>query len=318
MQSVRSQVSGQPQHHASARARDLSNAVGPGRLRAVIRLPDLKTGNSVEEVEEEASPAEAEEAVLAAEEAVIPAQEAVLPAEEAVIRPKEAVLPEKLPPQSEPSPEIDPPCPPAADAAPATEVPAMLTATRTEQSQAQPAPVAPKTPSPGVLGGAWQLICRGHAFLMQPKIWLACVLSCMGFIVIAFYLQPRAQPEPTTHAERALPRPPEPEPEPEANPATQIVAPPAEISANSPGPHGLGLNPSGGFIPPLGEAPGANQANASQAPDSENIRMAADPRTGGGSRYNGQTAAEPAGARINDVAPLEVSEDLNQEGGTLR
>jgi hypothetical protein len=299
MQSVRSEVGGSPKHPASARARDFSSAVGPGRLRAVIRLPELRTGNSLIAEESAATPAVCDETVQVVEEALIP---------------------EEPGPQSEPSLEIESPCPPAADAAPATEAPAMLTATRPEHSKAETVPeaAAPAASSPGALASAWQLICRGHAFLMQPKIWLACVLSCMGLIVIVFYLQPRAEPEPASRAERALPRPPEPAPEPETSPTTQIVAPPAEISANDSGPHGLGLNPSAGFIPPLGEAASADGANATQNSDAETIRMAADPRLGGGSRYDGQGAAEPSGVRINNIGPLDVSEELNQEGGTLR
>jgi hypothetical protein len=150
---------------------------------------------------------------------------------------------------------------------------------------------------------------------MQPKIWLACVLSCMGFIIVVFYLQPRAESDAPAQAQRVLPAP---AAKPETNPTTQIVAPPAEMSSNPTDPSGLELNASAGFVPPLGESSPAEQQSAAGPSGIDPIRMAADPRATSTSRYDAQGAAEPSGVRIDDVGPLDVSEDFSPEGGRLR
>ncbi len=307
MQTVLTEASVQPKRQGAPPLREFLGANGSGKTRVVIRLPALSTGGSAQK----APPAAAEEVPFVVEEA----------------------------PQIEPAPELETIFPPAAEAAPAMEMPAMIVSPPIErQPEASPPapsthhlptrhspathaamPSATPTQSPGMAGAGWQLICRGHAFLMQPKVWLACVLSCMGLIIVAFYLQSPAQPDTATKAERAL----RPAPEPAASPATQIVAPPAEMSANTAPSHGFDVNSTAGFVPPLGETATADQRSADhhsadQPSGADSIRMAADPRLGAETRYDGQATTEPAGATISEVAPLDVPEDLNQEGDRLR
>ncbi len=300
MQTVPWEASAHPKRVGASAIRDLPATGSLGKTRVVIRLPELTVGSRP-------APTAPDAGLLD------------LPQPPTSEEPWQIEVKETRP---EPAIEFAISTVPAAESASPMETPAMITA----PSLPKPAETVPsvqsatRAPSPGLFSVCWNLIGRGHAFLMQPKVWLACVLSCTGLIITVFYLQPKAVKDSEPQAVQA----PESKPEPAAGPATQIVAPPAEISPNDAAAHGLDMHTTAGFVPPLGDASlsassSAEQSAVSGKPAEETIRMAADPRLGADSaRYDGQISTDPTAATISEVAPLDVPEDLNPQGGTLR
>ena len=208
----------------------------------------------------------------------------------------------------------NPPCEPTLpEAAPEAEV---ITIVRTEPAAPS---VAGKRQAPG-LGGiaaAWGLIRKGHAFVMQPKVWLACVLGCFAVLLTAFVMTPPAEsldsPRPSAS------KPPIKQPAEAPAEATRIVAPPAEIAPGADARH-FEIQSSAGYAGPLDQsAEGERQAESTGAHD-ESVRIAAEAKLGpGASRYDGQSpAAERGGAAIYDVAPLDGGDEGNSEGSSLR
>jgi hypothetical protein len=147
---------------------------------------------------------------------------------------------------------------------------------------------------------------------MQPKIWLACVLACIGLLLAVFYYLPPVEPEeapapafesPALHEAPALP----------ADVATQIVAPPAETTS-SPDPHGYDLQSSAGLPSYFGEVPAAAVGSPG-----EEVRIASEAKLGpGGVRTDSQAPTEPGGATIYGVTPLSHPDSGPSEGRTLR
>ena len=140
---------------------------------------------------------------------------------------------------------------------------------------------------------------------MQPKIWLACVLACIGLLLAVFCSLPPIESEEAPAATFAAPASAE---------AAEIVAPPAEPSM-SPDPRAYDLRSSSGAAPPyFGEA-----SEAAAGHGGEDVRVAAEARLGpGGVRVDNQAPAEPGGATIYEVAPLARPDSGPHEGRTFR
>ena len=174
-----------------------------------------------------------------------------------------------------------------------------------------------QAPAPGGVAAAWGLIRKGHAFVMQPKVWLACVLGCFAVLLTVFVLTPPA--ESFDSPQSAVNKPLLKQPAEPAAEATRIVAPPAEIAPGADARH-FEIQSSAGYPGPLGQSPeGDRQADSTGARD-ESVRIAADAKLGpGDSRYDGQSpATERGGAAIYDVAPLDGGDEGNSEGSSLR
>ncbi|HUY88098.1 MAG TPA: hypothetical protein VMV10_05160 [Pirellulales bacterium] len=189
-----------------------------------------------------------------------------------------------------------------------------------------PAPdksAAPPQPAGGPLrrnvSSAWRLVRQGHAFVMQPKIWLACVLCCFAVLLTVFVFLPPKEAEDSPRPAAKTPHVKK-EAEPPAETATRIVAPPADISPAADARH-FEVQSSAGFAGPLGQAPeGENQVEAAGGETGEQLRIASEAKLGPrSSRYDGQApAVERGGAAIYDVAPLDRSDEGIPEGGSLR
>jgi hypothetical protein len=298
MQTVPWEASAHPKRVGASAIRDLPATGSFGKTRVVIRLPELTVGNRPAPTAPDAGPLDVPQPPMCDD----PWQ-----------------IEEK---NTEPAIEFAISSHLAAESASVTEAPAMITAPSLPKPAETVASIqsVARAPSPGLFSICWNLIGRGHAFLMQPKVWLACVLSCSGLIITVFYLQPKAVQDSEPQAVQAR----ETKPEPATGPATQIVAPPAEMSPNDAAAHGLDMHTTAGFVPPLGDASlsaprSGEQSAMSGKPDDETIRMAADPRLGADSaRYDGQISTDATAATISEVAPLDVPEDINPQGGTLR
>ena len=140
---------------------------------------------------------------------------------------------------------------------------------------------------------------------MQPKIWLACVLACIGLLLAVFFYLPPIESEEAPAATFEAP---------DSSEAAEIVAPPAEPSM-SPDPRAYDLRSSSGAAPPyFGEA-----SEAAAGHGGEDVRVAAEARLGpGGVRVDNQAPAEPGGATIYEVAPLARPDSGPHEGRTFR
>lgn len=163
------------------------------------------------------------------------------------------------------------------------------------------------------ISSAWGAVRHVHAFVMQPKIWLVCVLCCFGVLLTVFVLLPPEAPSElpqagakASHANRATP----------AEPATRIVAPPADLSPAADA-RQYEVQPSAGIAGPLGPVVATETETEATG---DGVRIASEAKLGPrDSRYDGQTpAGERGGAAIYDVAPLDRSDDGISEDSSLR
>jgi hypothetical protein len=213
---------------------------------------------------------------------------------------------------SSPAVVARPPEPAATAAAKARELdPLEISVSRT--------PAAHRSVAGSGLVAAWRIVRRGHAFVMQPKVWLACVLGCFAVLLAAFLSTPPAEPADSPNPAPGAPTL-EAEAEPPADVAARIVAPPADMQPAADSRH-FEFQSSAGFAGPLGQSPaGEIGEGAAGSPPDEALRIASEAKLGpGGSRYDGQSpAVEQRGAALYDVAPLDRSDEIPSEGSSLR
>src|SRR6185312_9108774 len=271
---------------ASRPVRDLPPASVPGRSRVVIRLPDLASDKE--------APAEAASTAGSSTKSSL-----------AAAAPSGAEEPTTPSLANQPSP---PPTVTGEVAQPAGSAPVPSGSDSAAAARAE----TRRSGLPALSAG-WRLVRRGHAFVMQPKIWLACVLACIGLLLAVFFYLPPVESEEAPAATFEAPDSSEAAEWP-PDVATQIVAPPAEPSM-SPDPRAYDLRSSSGAAPPyFGEA-----AEAAAGPGGEDVRVAAEARLGpGGMRVDSQAPAEPGGATIYEVAPLARPDSGPHEGRTFR
>ncbi|HVW35990.1 MAG TPA: hypothetical protein VHB99_01755 [Pirellulales bacterium] len=186
---------------------------------------------------------------------------------------------------------------------------------KTDEIAITPASTARKGAAGNAFSWAWRLVRQGHAFVMQPKVWLACVLGCFAVLLAAFLSSPSPEPVDSTNP-AAAETPVKPAAEPSADVAARIVAPPADMSPAADSRH-FEAPTSAGFAGPFGPSPEAERREGAAG---EELRIAAEAKLGpGGSRYDGQSpAVERGGAALYDVAPLDRSEEVPSEGSSLR
>ena len=296
------------QRAASPPLRDLPPPSLPGRPRVVIRLP-----------------------AIALEAASLPAEPtSVLPA------PPLPAIADPIPSQPFGGAVLDDPVPVAPNAAEEMTtfaIPSSHSETATPTKNVSPdsgpatpegaasidAPEEPAGPLRHGVATAWRLVRQGHAFVMQPKVWLACVVCCFAVLLTVFVLLPPAEPvAPPKPAAKTPPA--KPKVEPPAEVAARIVAPPADLAPSADARH-FEAQSSAGFAGPLDSPPaGQSRANGESSAPGEELRIAAEAKLGpGGSRYDGQATTSPrGGAAIYDVAPLDHSDESTPEGGSLR
>lgn len=270
---------------ASRPVRDLPAASVPGRSRVVIRLPDLASDKDASA--EAASSAGSSATSSFAAAAPSGAEEPTMPSLANQPSPPPTVANEVAPPAG------SIPVPGGTDSAAA-------------------APHEMRRSGFFALSAAWRLVRQGHAFVMQPKIWLACVLACIGLLLAVFFYLPPVESDEAPAATFEIPALPEAAALP-PDVATQIVAPPAETSSSDP--RAYDLQSSAGALPPyFGETP-----ETATGAGGEEVRVAAEARLGpGGMRGDNQAPTEPGGATINEVAPLGHPDSGPHEGRTLR
>lgn len=284
----------------TASVRDLPLACAGGRSRVVIRLPALPS----EDAESNSTTPLASKPMSKAPEVELEASFDSVPAEPN--DPEEMttfVIPHTSPETTETAlPNLNRNLTPSGDQAVAGA----------STNAAKPS-IAPQRSGPVLrnVNSAWGLVRQGHAFVMQPKVWLACVLCCFGVLLTVFVLlSPEEEsPKPAAKASHV-------EKEKQVEPATRIVAPPADLSPAADAGH-FEIQASPGYVGQLG--PELATENGSEAAG-EAVRMASDPKLGPrNSRYDGQApGAEQGGAAIYDVTPLDRSGQSISEDGRLR
>jgi hypothetical protein len=216
------------------------------------------------------------------------------------------------------APEID-----SAPSALASDTPGPKTSTSvppTHRAELVEIAITPPIARKGAVGigfsSAWRLVRQGHAFVMQPKVWLACVLGCFAVLLAAFLSAPLAEPA-DSPSSAAAETPAKAAEEPAADVAARIVAPPADLSPAADS-RNFEVPSSAGFGGPIGQSPDGDAAPG--GPAGEQVRIAAEAKLGpGGTRYDGQSpAVERGGAALYDVAPLDRSDEISSDGSSLR
>lgn len=323
-----SREAGQPNRsHPRTAPRDLPPASLPARSRVVIRLPALTPATAAKPIEPVCNSFDsALPDSLVAPLAEPAASETLGWAPANDFLPVDLSATEDMTTFAIPHSSADPILAPETDLAPpATAIyapspkPATLPPpappTETDEIAITPASIARKGAVGSGFSWAWRLVRQGHAFVMQPKVWLACVLGCFAVLLAAFLLTPSAEPVDSTNS-AAAETPVKPAAEPAADVAARIVAPPADMSPAADARH-FEAPTSVGFTGPLGPSPEAERREDAAG---EALRIAAEAKLGpGGSRYDGQSpAVERGGAALYDVAPLDRSEEVSSEGSSLR
>ena len=282
----------------AAPIRDLPPASAGGRSRLVIRLPALPS----EDAESSATAPLATEPTPTAPDVELEASFNSIPAEPNALEEMTTfVIPHSSPEPTENAlPKLNRDLPPSGDQA------------ASAASASAAAPQKSSTVFRNVFS-VWGLVRQGHAFLMQPKVWLACVLGCFGVLLTVFVLlppeEPQDSPQPAAKASHVVKEKP-------SEPATRIVAPPADLSPAADAGH-FEIQSSPGYVGPIGPELAAESRSEATG---EAVRIASDPKLGPrNSRYDGQApTAERGGAAIYDVAPLDRSDEAISEGSSLR
>lgn len=303
--------------------RDLPQASFPARSRMVIRLPALTSAGAAPPIEAAADSALPDALVSPLAEPAASETFEWTPADDTV--PIDPHAAEEMTTFALPHSPANPTLAPEIDSAPsalASDTPpkSSTSVPPTHRAELDKIAIAPPIARKGAAGSgfssAWRLVRRGHAFVMQPKVWLACVLGCFAVLLAAFLSAPPAEPA-DSPSSAAAETPVKPEAEPPADVAARIVAPPADLSPAADSRH-FEVQSSAGFGGPIGQSPEGDAAPG--GPTGEQVRIAAEAKLGpGGTRYDGQSpAVERGGAALYDVAPLDRSDEISSDGSSLR
>lgn len=175
----------------------------PGRSRVVIRLPALTSAGAAPLIEAAASSAAPDSLIAPLAEPVAsetfdwaPANDSFPVDLPAALDMTTFAIPHSSADETL-APEIDStPTSLASDAPPPKPATSAAQASRAEHNEVAitPAAGARNAAAGGGLSAAWRLVRQGHAFVMQPKVWLACVLACFAVLLGAFVSAPSAEP----------------------------------------------------------------------------------------------------------------------------